>query len=140
MIWKVHPACEDRRKLILALVIIVPVLAWLWISAGPFWAILGLLLIFLSLVSFFLPTEYSIDDDGIRIKRLIYTQYRPITEFKKIYILHNGILFSPFKKKTFLNNFRGVFLLFPKDRNPLLSYLESRFGDLITGSETNDKS
>ncbi|HIE06059.1 MAG TPA: hypothetical protein EYP58_04585 [bacterium (Candidatus Stahlbacteria)] len=140
MTWKVHPASEDWRKLITAVVIIIPVLSWLWFSIGLFWAVLGLLLIFLSLVSFFLPTEYSIGDQEIRIKKLIYTQYRPIGEFKKIYILENGILFSPFRKKTFLNNFRGIFMLLPRDRDAIISYLKGRFGDLIADSSQDDQS
>lgn len=139
MTWRIHPAKDNRRKLVLALVIIIPVLGWLWFSAGPFWAIFGLFLIFASLLSFFLPTEYSIDEKGIRIKKFIYTHYRPVNEFKKIYILENGILFSPFKKKTFLNNFRGLFLLFPRDRDSVISYVNSMFHNLISEGDADDK-
>ncbi len=117
--------------MILALIIIGGVSYYLLITAGLFWAIFSILILFVSLGSFFIPTEYRIDEQGIRVKRFIYSYYRPLSEFRRIYILKNGVLFSPFSRPTFLNNFRGLFLLFPKDREGIVEYLKKRFNDLI---------
>ena len=120
----------------LAVAIIALVVLWLGLTIGIIWAVFGFLVLFFSLTSFFFPTEYSVDTDGIRVRRLIYFSHRPITEFKRIYILKNGVLFSPFKKKTFLDNFRGLFLLLPPDRERVIKYLKERFGELIVDDKS----
>jgi NOL1/NOP2/fmu family ribosome biogenesis protein len=54
------------------------------------------------------------------------TQKRKLTEFRKVYVGRNGVLLSPFRRKTFLNQFRGVFLLLPEQRDEILEFLTIR--------------
>jgi hypothetical protein len=53
------------------------------------------------------------------------TQKRKIREFKRLYEGKNGVLLSPFRHKTFLNQFRGVFLLLPSERDKIVNYLNT---------------
>jgi len=124
MNWSVHPAKDNRIKTILSLVFIMGFLSYVFVFVGFIFGFLGLIIFFVSLHSYYFPTSYEINEDELVIKTIFVTQRRKLKEFKKVYKGKNGLLLSPFKRKTFLNNFRGVFLLLPRDRIPVEDYVE----------------
>ena len=126
MSWSVHPATYNRIKSILSLVFIFVFLVFVAIFYGVFWSILGFIILFFSLHSYYFPTYYEVKGDEVIIKNIFATQKRSLKEFRKVYKGKNGILLSPFKRKTFLNQFRGVFLLLPPARNDIEDFLKER--------------
>ena len=123
MKWSVHPAKEDYNKTVLSLIFIIGFLMFVSIFYGLFWGILGFVILFVSLYSYFFPSYYEVDQDQVLIRNILITQRRRLAEFKKVYHGKNGILLSPFRRKTFLNQFRGVFLLLPKERQAIEDYV-----------------
>ncbi len=139
MTWSVHPANENPVKTIISLVFIFGFLIFILIFYGPLLAALGLAFLFVSLHSFYFKTTYEIDNESVSIKTVFGTQKRKLREFKKIYKGKNGILLSPFKHKTFLNNFRGLFLYYPKSAGVVMNqdintYLEKIFNETSQSS------
>ena len=126
MKWTVHPAKRDLTKTIVSGVFIVTFIVLVGIFYGIFWSVFGFVVLFVSLHSYFFPTSYEIDDDEVRVKNIFMTQKRKLSEFRKVYVGRNGTLLSPFRRKTFLNQFRGVFLLLPKDRERIVEFLRER--------------
>ncbi len=124
MKWSVHPAKNNITKTVLSLIFIAGFLSYIVIFVGVIFGFLGLIIFFASLHSYFFPTKYEINEEELLIKTMFATQRRRLKEFKKVYKGKNGLLLSPFKRKTFLNNFRGVFLLLPHDRAPIENYVE----------------
>jgi hypothetical protein len=99
---------------------------------GFFWVILGLLFLFASLNSYFLPTAYELTDDAVVIKKVYYKNRRLFKDFRRPYLLKNGILLSPFRRPTFLNNFRGIFLYYPRElerREQIAAFIKERYPD-----------
>ena len=123
MNWSVHPAKEDYKKTVLSLIFIIGFLMFVSIFYGLFWGILGFVILFVSQYSYFFPSYYEVDQDQVLIRNILITQRRRLAEFKKVYHGKNGILLSPFRRKTFLNQFRGVFLLLPKERQAIEDYV-----------------
>ncbi|MGB3340729.1 MAG: hypothetical protein WBB37_04530 [bacterium] len=123
MKWSVHPAYENYKKTILSLVFIVGFLVFIAVFYGVFWGLLGFAILLVSLYSYFFPSHYEVDEEYVTIKNIFITQRRRLSEFKKVYRGKNGILLSPFKRKTFLNQFRGVFLLLPRERGTIEEYV-----------------
>jgi hypothetical protein len=123
MKWSVHPAKDNYKKTILSLVFIIGFLVFIAVFYGVFWGLLGFIILLVTLYSYFFPSHYEVDEEYVTIKNIFLTQRRRLTEFKKVYRGKNGILLSPFKKKTVLNQFRGVFLLLPKERGSIEEYL-----------------
>ena len=123
MKWSVHPAKDNYKKTILSMIFIVGFLVFIAIFYGIFWSFLGFVILFVSLYSYFFPSYYEVDEECVTIRNMFITQSRKLTEFKKVYRGKNGILLSPFKRKTILNQFRGVFLLLPKDRAKIEEYV-----------------
>ena len=126
MRWSVHPARQHRIKTIVTGVFIACFLVFVTVFYGTVFGLLGLLILFFSLHSYYFPTHYEATDDTIIVKNIFLTQRRDLTEFKRVYHGKNGILLSPFRKKTFLNHFRGVFLLLPEQRDEIIAFLEER--------------
>uniref|UniRef100_A0A7C4X9K2 Uncharacterized protein n=1 Tax=candidate division WOR-3 bacterium TaxID=2052148 RepID=A0A7C4X9K2_UNCW3 len=135
MKWTVHPAKDNQSKTVFSLIFISIFLFFILIFYGFFWALLGAIFLFASLSSYYLPTSYLLDDDHIEIKGLFSNQNRNLKEFKKIYYGKNGVLLSPFRKKTFLNHFRGIYLLLPRDKEEIISYIKDKIGNKLEGNE-----
>jgi energy-coupling factor transporter transmembrane protein EcfT len=127
MKWQIHPAKENMRKTIISVLFIAVFICLIAILYNFYWALLGLIFLVASLHSYYFPTFYEITEQEVIIKTIFSTQKRKLNEFKKIYIGKNGVLLSPFKHKTFLNSFRGVFLLLPGQRNEIIDYLQAKF-------------
>jgi hypothetical protein len=125
MKWSVHPAQKNNLKTVFALFFIIVFLGFIAIFYSVFFCILGFILFFAALHSYFFPTKYEINEEHLIIKNIFFTQRRNLDEFKKVYRGKNGILLSPFTRKTFLNRFRGVFLLVPGDNVEIEGYVRS---------------
>ncbi len=126
MKWTVHPAKRDLTKTIISGVFVAAFIVVVAVFYGVFWSVFGLVVLFVSLHSYFFPTSYEVDDQEVVIKNIFMTQRRRLNEFRKVYVGRNGTLLSPFRRKTFLNQFRGVFLLLPEQREEILEYLRAR--------------
>ncbi len=131
MKWTVHPARANPVKTILSAVFIVAFLIFVGFVYGLFWTIFGFIVLFVSLQSYFLPTAYEITESEVVKRSIFMTQKRKLNEFRRVYEGKNGVLLSPFRRKTFLNQFRGVYLLLPAHRDEIVEILRQR----VEGSE-----
>jgi hypothetical protein len=129
MTWTVHPAKENTTKTVISLVFISVLLLYVFIFWGLVWGALGLVFLFVALQSYYFPTRYELTDEQVLVKGIFVSQKRKLAEFKKIYVGKNGVLLSPFKHKTFLNNFRGIFLFLPRERDKIVAFLKERMGE-----------
>lgn len=125
MRWSVHPAKYHRTKTILTLIFIVGFLCFVGVFYGVFWSLLGFIILFFSLNSYFLPTHYEVTETEVIVRKMFMTQKRRLSDFRKIYRGKNGILLSPFTRKTFLNQFRGIFLFLPPGQSDIEQYLRA---------------
>lgn len=126
MKWTAHPAKRDLTKTVISSFFVTAFIVFVGIFYGIFWSIFGFVVLFVSLHSYFFPTSYEINDEEVVIKNIFMTQRRKLSEFRKVYVGRNGTLLSPFRRKTFLNQFRGVFLLLPEQRDEILEFLRAR--------------
>jgi hypothetical protein len=136
MNWSVHPAKRNLNKTVLSAVFIVAFVVVVAVFYGLFWSLFGFIILFISVHSYFFPTAYDINDEEIIIKNIFMTQKRKLSEFRRVYVGKNGVLLSPFRRKTFLNQFRGVFILMPEEREVILSFLQARIEPDISGEDT----
>lgn len=129
MKWSVHPAKENHIKTGVSLLFIIGFLTYVSVFFGVLFGIVGLIILTVSLHSYYFPTQYELTDNEIIITKFFGTQRRQLSEFRKVYEGKNGLLLSPFSRKTFLNQFRGVFLLLPHERNAIVEYVKKRVVD-----------
>ena len=125
IIWSVHPARKDKGKFYLFILSLLFSIVLLYFAGGVFWTIFGTMVLLLALYPFYVKTEYLASPEGIFIKRPFYKKKRKWSEFRSIREYENGILLSPYKKRTFLENLRGEFLLVdPEDKRKVIKVLK----------------
>jgi hypothetical protein len=113
--WTVHRAREAPAKTLVASVFILAFVAFSWFVFGPVLGFLAVVVLFLALNTFFLPITYTFTDKGIEVdKRLLTTRYE-WKQFRRWFRTTGGIVISPFSRRNYLDNFRGVHLLLPAD-------------------------
>jgi hypothetical protein len=139
MNWIVHPARLNTTKTVVSALFILLFLAYIAIFWGVFWAIFGFIVLFVSLHSYYFPTQYEVGGDYVQVKNIFFTQRRSLKEFVTVYEGRNGILLSPFKRKTVLNQFRGIFLLLPPERDDILHYVKQRIAALQENEKEKDE-
>jgi len=97
-------------------------------------AILAGLLVFLlffgSFNPYFIPINYHLTQEEIVIKKFYHTDRREWKMFRRFFLTRSGAVLSTFGvRKRFLDNFRGVQLFLPTDkekREKVLNFLETK--------------
>ena len=136
--WKIHPMRENLTKaLFFWAVVLLVIWAVHWnisLSINPVgsvvFTIVAAFLLLLSLTSFFLPTNYTIDTDGIRVQRWLYKRNFTWARIRSVMTEKNGVFISPFPVRTRLENFRGMYLVYNKNMNEVVEGIRSFAPDL----------
>ena len=156
--WTVHRARETPTKTLVAAVFILAFLAFSWVVFGPMLSFLAVVVLFLALNTYFLPVTYSFSDKGIEVDKRLFTTRYEWKQFRRWFRTSGGIVISPFSRKNYLDNFRGVHLLLPPDKTgtmnderettavrteDIVAYMERRFAppppdDRLTLDEPGD--
>ncbi|MEO0071938.1 MAG: hypothetical protein ABIK10_00655 [candidate division WOR-3 bacterium] len=113
--WQVHLAKEHPKKTILVGLFLLLVSIFFIKFYGLVLTLVAWGFLFITLNAYFLPTQYTLTDNEVIIDKRIVTNRLPWTHFKKYYFTRNGIVLSPFSRRNFLDNFRGVHLILPKE-------------------------
>jgi len=99
---------KERRKKFLILVPLAIVV--FFVAGGIFWGIFSTIVILLSLLPFYTKTCYKLENGKIVVKKALYTFEKNLANFKKVYNDRYGIFLSPFKGRSILESFRGLFI------------------------------
>jgi len=128
--WTVHPLAESPKRAVIAILapVVTCLLVYFWMQSWQPWLWVGLafLLIVSSELPFFFKTSYRFDEKGVSQKRGGVVQSRTWEQIKSYYPDRTGVLVSPFVNKTWLENFRGLYLQFGKHREEVLMHLGKR--------------
>jgi predicted membrane protein len=124
--WKIHKAKENSTKTIFASLFILFVILIFLFFYGLLWAFIAVLIFFISLNSYFLPITYTLTEEKIVIDKKIYKNEKEWQIFRKYYLTGNGVILSPFSRRNFLDNFRGLHLLLPEDKDAIIEFIENR--------------
>lgn len=125
--WSVHRLKESPGKSVVVGVFLVVFLVFSWFAFGPGLTLVALLVFALALNTWYLPTTYTFDRDGITMNKRLFSHTYPWDQFRRFFRTTGGVVVSPFSRRTFLDAFRGVHLLLPEDPQPVLDYLERYF-------------
>jgi len=125
--WTVHRAKETPVKTALVSVLLLCVVALGFWYAGPLLAAVAIVVFFASLHTYFLPVTCTLDDSGVTVDKRLFRHTYEWKTFRRWFRTTGGIVLSPFSRRTFLDNFRGVHLFLPRDPGRVIEYLERRF-------------
>jgi hypothetical protein len=124
--WTYHPVKEGGWRLgaVIAFLVGVPlIVGWLY---GPFFILLAVVILGGSLGTYFLPTDYTLYAGGLETRFIGVTRRFTWDQFRSFYPDRNGVLLSPFPVPSRLENFRGLFVRFSRNREAVLAIVRER--------------
>ncbi len=89
-----------------------------------YFTLLGVLLVWTQIASFFLPTRYSLSDEKVPVAGLVGRKEKAWTEFRSFLVDRDGMLLSPFPGRSRLERFRGLSLQFNGNRDEVVAFVE----------------
>ena len=125
--WTVHRARETPVRTAVAASFLVFFLAVTFWQFGLLLFLVALVVLSLALHTYFLPVTYVFNQVGVTVDKRVFKYTYPWDRFRRYFRTSGGVVLSPFTRRTFLDNFRGVHLLLPADSEPVIDYLEKRF-------------
>ncbi len=121
--WSVLPA-RNRKKVAIALAIILPFLIIVYVTSGIYWTLFSIVVLLTSLAPFWTVTKYILDGEGVTIKRPLYTIKKPWSHYRRYVVDKNGIFLSPFPRPSRIDAYRGNYLIFGDvDRDKVVSFV-----------------
>lgn len=124
--WVSYPAGENKRVAIFVLIFILGLSSGIYYLYGIIYGILSILILSLSLLNYFTPTEYILNDEGVKVKRVLNKEEIRWDKIRSYYPDKNGVLLSPFPVPSRLENFRGTFIKFSGNRDEVLEYIRKK--------------
>lgn len=134
--WRKHPL--QKRPLAATLVtIFILVIGGLTLSVtgSKAFSVFALVVLFLSLAKFYLPTRFMLTEKFVVIKTTTQKIEKKWSEYRSFYPDKNGVLLSPFLEPSRLENFRGIYLMFENNKEEVLKIVE----DMIAKAQSEKK-
>ncbi len=123
MEWEIWLLRDNKLKGIFGIFIIFLVSFLIFISYGSFFSLLSLLILVFSINDFLFPIKYKINDKKIVVEKIFWKKEIDIKNIKRVEKITQGIFVSPYIKRGFLDNLRGM-LLFTKERERVYEFIE----------------
>lgn len=140
MSWTVHPMRERLGRTILFWVLVAFTIWAVYWNAGD-WLFTAVAALFLlgSLSSFYLPTTYTIDADGVQMRRGIGSRRMEWSRVRSASPEPRGVFLSPFPLRSRLENFRGLWLPYRDNREEVLALVRRYNPGAFAGQEDRPK-
>ena len=127
--WTAWPA---RQRPLAALVLVgSAIVLGVLVGKGtkdPVLAVAAPTFVVASLGSFLFPTVYRLTKDSVEVRSLGVARVRPWTEMRRVTVDRTGVFLSPFERRSWLEAYRGVRLLFGGNRDQVVAFVEARLG------------
>lgn len=133
--WTCHPVKRSPWKsaAVSCLILFFAILVWIG-TESRFFTSLSIVILFLSLSKFYLPTGYKLTEKKIYVKTLTQTLAKEWKLYRSWYPDKNGILLSTFAQPSRLENFRGLYLLFEKNGAEVTAFVGKCIGNAVAES------
>jgi hypothetical protein len=114
--WKSHPARERPVAMVFVVIFCLIIFYSVYhFTHSPLMVITSVVILTISLATFFFPTTYTIFEGKVKIKYLFTEKERNMTAFRAVYAGQRGVLLSPYISPTRMENFRGFYLRYGQD-------------------------
>ena len=128
--WQAHPARERIGAAALGLSVIGAIAGAVGLSfQSPVWAAAACLVLLAALSRFFFPSRFLIDADGITARYLLGTQQIRWRDIRRFVQDDRGGYISTRAKRSWLDAYRGMHILFGADREAVIERIRARLAD-----------
>ncbi len=124
--WVSHPARErPLATLLLVFMILLAGTVAALTGENAWWGLIGILLLLLSMWSYFMPCRFRMDAEGVSKKSVFGVERKTWKQVRSIVPDRYGVLLSPFPQPTRLAKFRGLSVQFSGNREEVLGYIRA---------------
>ena len=128
--WQAHPARERIGAAVLALSLIGAFAGAVGLSfQSPVWAAVSCLVLLAALSRFFFPSRFVIDADGITARYLLRSQQVRWDDIRRFVQDDRGGYISTRAKRSWLDAYRGMHILFGIHREAVIERIRARLSD-----------
>jgi len=125
--WRSHPLM--RKKLTSLLVVLC--LLGVWVSVyfttlSLTMTLVSILILLGALCPFFLPTDYELTSDKVKVRFFFSQKEKEWSFYRSFYVDKNGVLLSPFERPSRLENFRGIYIRFDRNKDQVVKFVSSK--------------
>ena len=132
--WTSFPAIDHPKKTVMVGIIILITAYILWQLAivewdQPLYYVLGIIILFISLAPYFVPTSYYFFEDGFLVQYPFVKIEKKYTEYGCFYSDKMGFMLSTYKKPRRMDAFRGQSFRYSKtkiEKEEIMSFLEEK--------------
>ena len=124
--WRAHPARERPVAALLAVGVIGATVLACAALASIVWGLLAAVVLVVSLNRFFWPSRFTIDQDGVMARYAFRRQTLHWSEVRRFCHDRYGIYLSTRSRRSRLDPYRGMHLLFGSSRQQVLRVVEAR--------------
>lgn len=132
--WSSFPLMDFPKKSIVLIVFLFLIFYFLYymtiqIWNQPLYYVVGVLMLFIGIIPYFVLTRYEIYDYHFIVKYPFFTIKKRYDEYGCFYADKNGIMLGTFKQPRRLDVFRGQSFRFSgtqEERKDVLEFLETR--------------
>ena len=127
LVWGVHPA-RDRVGATCFAAAVVAAMSWLSAAMmqSVWWGALAVVVLFVALRRFFLPSQFRIDAEGITARNSLSRQRYHWSQICRFSCDRRGGYLSTRSRSSVLDIFRGMHLLFGEDRETVVAQIRER--------------
>lgn len=116
--WTTHPLKRRPLAAVLVTLFIFVIAALVFsMTTSKGFTVLALVVLFMSLAKFYLPTRFMLTEKFVVIKTTTQKIEKKWSEYRSCYPDKNGVLLSPFLEPSRLENFRGIYLIFDNNND-----------------------
>ncbi len=143
--WTSWPMLRSPVRAVLAVAFVVLMAGTIQaLFHTTYFTVVAVLLVWGQIAGFFLPTRFSLTEDGVSVRGLVSRREKDWSEFRSHYVDKEGVLLSPFIERSRLERFRGVSLQFHGNRDEVVAFVEHMMsrdddtGDSVEGGVTDE--
>ncbi len=131
--WTVHPLRRHPLKGVLLLLVLLSVeyfLIFVW--ASPYFALFAAFVLVAATGRFLFPTHYRLDPRGVEARFLGSRRFRPWQGLRRMRRAREGVLLTPFRRRSILDEPRGIFLMFDEEEpapEAIVAFVERHLAD-----------
>jgi len=127
--WSVRPCTMDRKRCMgVVAVILLFGIGVVLVLDDLFLGVLSVVVLLGSLHSYFFKASYSLSAESVEIKSPFGTQKREWKSFKTFWVDSKGLSLSPFAKRSWLEHYRGMRLLFAENKDEVVGFVTEVMG------------
>ncbi len=128
--WQVFPFGKERKRGVFGLAVIALFCWAVYYNFGEvFWAGLALIILAMVVMPFYAPTLIVFTEKGILSKNFINRKYKTWDSIARWEKGEKGVLVSPFEKSSFLDSYRGIYLMFNDNADDVMKIVKEKLGE-----------